>query len=464
MSLDNNYTIFTRRLATLIGSLCSLSVLFLGIVFICFYWYQLDKINMLTLKNTNIALTQSLDLYLATVSDKLKKDLCIIQSQLDHLGKIWVDYSDMSERVVVNSDNNALVRKSLPQFKIGEHRIQEDIPKVILVENDSICIFQLIDNKLLKIAHSNNSPIEKMNWSVFYTENTPIYKAISQGKDFSTKSKIGDRWFFIRITPLFDDQKKVIGALSVGHPLLSQGLLNMIQQTLETHMTFHIYDDEGNILIHPTIKYNAKIFDIVPEFKGKKEGIIRYDYDGRAHSNYLLSLENYGLHTGLSAYDYNTIWKYVFQMILFVLTGWVIIIVIVAYVVFSEIQKIEGSIDEFRDKMIKIAVEKDYSVRFSEETNIDEYETNAYFNKIVVTLKTMNAQNVLSSQVLNFSTAKLYNIGEELSKLTETDHFESEGNKGSMLLIHNKLIKNVGEVGEKIRDLAKKIHCYTKNF
>jgi signal transduction histidine kinase len=92
-----------------------------------------------------------------------------------------------------------------------------------------------------------------------------------EGENYITKYK-----------PLFNKDKKVIGALGVGNKVLN----NYLEKTLKdikigkTGYTY-VIDSKGKVIVHPTDKgINANEYDFVKEIISKKNGTIQYTYKG----------------------------------------------------------------------------------------------------------------------------------------------------------------------------------------
>lgn len=223
-------------------------------------------------------LTESISTTLSVRNDLLTEksysDLNFANNLLNNMKDFYIDYS---ETVQVGEFR-------LPILYAGNQRISLDdtIPDKLKQSTGTVAtIFLLKDNKLIRVS----STLFKEDRSVVGTyipSNSEAYKKIIRGEEFVGEIDIQGTGYVTRMEPIFDKDKKIIGAMGLGNIILN----NYLKHTLldikfgETGYAY-ILNSNGNVVIHPTeMGNNAKKYDFVQNIFSTKNGIIEYDYNG----------------------------------------------------------------------------------------------------------------------------------------------------------------------------------------
>ena len=183
------------------------------------------------------------------------------------------------EEVYLGSKTTRVGDFSLPVMIKGSEAIHSDNQYVDTLTRKigaKATIFQLVDNKLLRISTSVIKKDGTRATGTFISSDSPVYKAIMRGDTFLGKAYVVDDWYLTAYSPLYDNNKNIIGAVFVGNIMLNDGIRKLISGTKLGTGYFYVYDLEGKFLIHPTHGQDKSIFNTVPTFRDHKGGFIRY--------------------------------------------------------------------------------------------------------------------------------------------------------------------------------------------
>lgn len=184
---------------------------------------------------------------------------------------------DSSEKVSVGNFN-------LPVLYLGNQRISLDntIPNKIKESTGTVAtIFLLYDDKLIRVS-STLFKEDKNLIGTYISSNSEAYNKTINGEEFIGKIDIEGSGYITRMKPIFDKDKKIIGAIGIGNVIIN----NYLKETL-LNIKFgqtgyaYILDSDGNEVIHPVeIDPNSKNYHFVKNIISNKNGTIEYNYNG----------------------------------------------------------------------------------------------------------------------------------------------------------------------------------------
>lgn len=198
----------------------------------------------------------------------LKSDLKILEFDMMKGENLYLD----TEQVSIGGMN-------IPVMKKGDRAVYSDTNLVDEITRDTgakATIFQLVDNKLLRISTSVIKKDGSRATGTSISSDSPVYKAIMRGETFLGKAYVVDDWYVTAYSPLYDSSRKLIGAVFVGGVMLNDTVKELINSTKMGPGYFFAYAKTGEYLIHPTHGPEKNIFDLVPVFKDHKGGMIEY--------------------------------------------------------------------------------------------------------------------------------------------------------------------------------------------
>lgn len=216
--------------------------------------------------------------------------------ELEIMGNTKVSLADTS--TVIGGPGGQRV----PIMMKGNQVLSNDTRYVDQVERRSdvkATIFQHVNNSLLRISTSVVKEDGTRAVGTSITSDSPVYQAIMRGETFLGRAFVVDDWYLTAYSPLYDGQKKIIGALFVGKKMLSAAVRKLVTDTTFGKGYFFVYDEEGRFLIHPKYGRETSLFDLVPAFQEKQEGFVNYDWEGVAKTSYVGSFGPWGVQVGV---------------------------------------------------------------------------------------------------------------------------------------------------------------------
>ncbi len=209
----------------------------------------------------------------------------------------------MDETPVTLADKSTLVGgQRVPLMMKGNTVFSNDTRYVDQVESRSgakATIFQRVDDTLLRISTSVVKEDGTRAIGTFIGSDSPVYQAIMRGETFIGKAFVVDDWYLTAYSPLYDGDKKIIGALFVGKRIISEAVRKLITETTFGKGYFFVYDREGKFLVHPKYGRDSSLFDLVPAFGEKKEGFVNYDWEGVKKTSYVGEFDPWGVWIGI---------------------------------------------------------------------------------------------------------------------------------------------------------------------
>ena len=203
------------------------------------------------------------------IKHKLKSDLTNLEFQMMR-----------GEDLYIGDETSKIGNFNVPVMKKGDSDVYANTELVDLITRETgakTTIFQLVDNKLLRISTSVIKKNGERAIGTYITADSPVYKTIMRGDTFLGKAFVVDDWYLTAYSPLYDMNKKIIGAVFVGDLMLNKEVVGFISKTKIGHGYFYVYGPKGEFLVHPTHDSSESVFDVVPEFRNHKSGFLNYE-------------------------------------------------------------------------------------------------------------------------------------------------------------------------------------------
>ena len=178
-------------------------------------------------------------------------------------------------------------------WKLNNESLHENfsfVNKVQKLFGGTSTIFQKIDSGYIRI--STNVPDNEGNRALntYIPNQSPVAKTIEQGKTYIGRAFVVNDWYTTAYEPIYFENK-IIGILYVGN---KEKDLNEIKLSLENLKVGEsgypfVFDEEGNILIHPTNELkNISKETYFKEILKNKKGIVKYS---KNRTNYATAYE-----------------------------------------------------------------------------------------------------------------------------------------------------------------------------
>ncbi len=169
---------------------------------------------------------------------------------------------DPSIQIQLNIENQTTNEKTLKSVPIMLVDNNLEFSKIATNNNElvdyitkqlggTVTIFQIIEEGLLRISTSVKNMDESRAIGTFIPTDSPVYKKISNGKNFKGRAYAAGNWYITAYKPIYENNK-IIGAIAVG---IKQTEISGLKATIaDLHLgeIYHplIFDIAGNSIIN----------------------------------------------------------------------------------------------------------------------------------------------------------------------------------------------------------------------
>ncbi|WMW66810.1 Cache 3/Cache 2 fusion domain-containing protein [Nitratidesulfovibrio liaohensis] len=228
--------------------------------------------------------------------EALHNSLEALASGLLGQGELHLSASGAATHQVTDQTTGATSSVSVPDFELSSDGMPLPFSPNSLVEKhkrtvgSDATLFVLLPGKLLRVATTITDARGKRAIDTYVPESSPVYKAIAAGDDYTGRAMVMGKAFRAHYRPIKDAYGKIVGALFVGEPLLTEAFHTMFGQA---HVggrgyTF-IFAPDGTRVLHPTRTgsnilqdaYGKQMMEtrngfLEWEYQGQKVGYVRY--------------------------------------------------------------------------------------------------------------------------------------------------------------------------------------------
>ncbi len=208
---------------------------------------------------------------------KLREDGELFKLMLSTGEGITVRSEESRKEPIKNQETGGVSTVAIPELVFQGNALWHNnalADKVGQITGVDATLFQLVDNKLLRIATTIKKEGQRVT-DTYIPSSSPVFQAIVNGETFTGKANVVGEKFIVVYIPLKDSAGKIIGAVFTGTPILSPGVRNILQQCKIGKGYFFAYSSEGIMLEHPE-SIGRNIFDDFPAFRNVKEGFVHY--------------------------------------------------------------------------------------------------------------------------------------------------------------------------------------------
>lgn len=408
------------------------------------------------IKDIHQSVYNSLLMYDKNIRLKLDGDLLLLEQQLKSKGAIFLDEGRLLEETLVNQVTGESTTMKIPQLQAGVsyklNGYHDIVDSIETISGSSATIFQLVDDKLLRISTTVKKQDGQRAVGTYIPSDSPVYKAIMQGETFRGKAYVVNNWYLTAYTPLRDMDNEIVGAIYVGQLMLNPQVKNFISETKIGPGYFFVYEDQGKVLIHPTLDEKTNLYELVPEFKDFQEGFIRYDWKGQDKATYVKQLKDWGvfLAVGLDRDDIiNGLDVIMLRNNL--LVGLLVIAAGILVTIFL-VRSINRPLKELAEKSVRVG-DGDYTINFASENKDAIGQLTNSLGIMVGKSKDMLQDIITSSQALAAASQQLANISEHM--VTNAD---------ATTAIADQAAVNAGEVSDNMNSVSAAMEESTVNL
>ncbi len=413
---------FTTKLFISIVFIAVASVTVIAINAIRMSHEGLNEFGTTAIANTHQAVYDSIIMYDKSVRWNLEGDLRFFLREIASKGDVELMTASLLKQTMVNQETQESTTLEIPRLVIGATYINGSNDFVDSIEKTvgvSATIFQLVDDKLLRVSTTFKNEADEREVGSYIPSDNPIYQSILRGETYKEKALILNNWYLTAYAPLLDWDDKIVGAIYVGRPLLNDQIKDFISTVKIGKGYFYLYEQDGNILLHPNLDPNTDIFTSVPALKNQHDSSITYPVDGETRLTRTVLIKPWEIYlaTDLNEADiYGSLDRKMIQTNL--IAGFFVVVAGIVLTIFL-VRSINRPLRQLAENSVKVG-EGDYTVTFhSENKDAIGQLTNA-LRVMVERSREMIEDIVVSSTTLREASHHLLDVSGQMVESAES--------------------------------------------
>jgi len=233
------------------------------------------------------------------LQDKLTSDLRIAHEIFYQYSRtVTVSPDPVVEIEAEDQSTNAVTRVRIPRWSIGSQPITGDsviVDRVPRLVGGTCTIFQRIEGeRLLRISTNVLRADGSRAVGTYLPSTSEVTRSILRGETYRGRAFVVNDWYITAYEPIFDESKKVIGALYVGTPEQRAVALKTAIKSIKIGKTGYafIMDSSGRLVVHPAkegetileakdstgFEYIKEMIRLAPQLEEKEVGTLRYPW------------------------------------------------------------------------------------------------------------------------------------------------------------------------------------------
>lgn len=373
-------------------------------------------------KSTGITIANFFNIQNILIKEKLDSDMAILESELKILGSIRVDSNQRNIWDATNQISKAQEKIEVSEFLLGKKSLHKNYNLVDSLQKKiggTATIFQFLPQKLLRVSTNVKKKSGERAVGTYIPASSPVYKTIANGKEFRGRAFVVDAWYLTYYKPLFDANKKVIGAIYVGRKILSKDLVNTLKAIhISGKGWVVLFDSSGEILVHQKEEMVGKnMFELpfgkkLTEARGK---VISYSYP---HSKqiYMDFFKPWQWHFGFSISEKDLVQKKNRATSIYITIASFIILVLgvtISFFVIRTVLKTLGSEPEELANITQKVALGEFNISFGNKNKIGIYKS---LQTMTTQLKETLRQVMKASESVSLGSAQLLEASDTLSQ------------------------------------------------
>lgn len=403
--------------------------------------------------DTHTAVMNSLDMYTSNARQKLAGDLQLLKQEIRGKGGIFLDEGRLIEQTLTHQITKEKETKEIPQLQVGVSYLNgyyDIVDKIEQVSGSSATIFQLVDDKLLRISTTVKTLEGDRATGTYIPSDSPVYQAIMQGGTFNGRAFVVKEWQLTTYAPLRDIDDNIVGAIFVGQTMLGEEVRDFISTTKIGPGYFILYKPDGSILIHPTMETN--LFETVPLFAKHTQGFLDYTMDGVEKAAYTSYLEEFDAYLAVGLDKKDLINGLDVKILLnSLLVGLAVIFAAIVVTIFL-VRSINRPLRDLAEKSAMVG-NGDYSITFSSENKDAIGQLTNALGLMTTRAKEMLIDIVQSADSLAEASSELATVSSHMLR-----------NADSTTAISNQAAGNASEVSDNMNSVSTAMEQSTVNL
>ncbi|MCD4676679.1 MAG: methyl-accepting chemotaxis protein [Desulfobacula sp.] len=280
----------------------SFGIIILTILIIAIVNFYQSKNSFLSkgqtsIQNVSDVLLKTIQLKYNLQKEKMDSDMGALMAESLSAGNIMIVNARTVDMDIHDINSGKKEKITLPKVIFGLEFVTANhvtVDKVGKSSTSDIAVYQIHDNKLIKVSSSFKNKDESRPIGEYYSSTTEIFKTAMADKPYLFLTKKGTEVSMQLIQPFKESlEGKIAGAYSVTSKILTKDLVDLINKVnVGGHGYSFINNSKGEILIHPDKEYlslKVQEFENGDDLLKGKSGSVIYGHNKKTYYAY----ENY---------------------------------------------------------------------------------------------------------------------------------------------------------------------------
>ncbi len=384
----------------------------------------ISVLSVTSIRSSTKGLFDQGEMALETIHDSMMNALHALDNQIKNklasdLG--YFEYKISSGAVVyLDSDTFRIGDFELPVMKKGVQEIHLEnsfVDGITQKTGSKATIFQLHNNKLIRISTSVVKKNGERAVGTYIDNSSPVYQKIMSGGTFKGKAFVVNDWYLTAYSPLYNDEREIIGALFVGDLMLNKEVRDLVNNTKMGPGYFYVYGSKGEFLIHPSLGPDTSIYKlpgIGPLFESlKDDGFITYDWKGEKKIAHVGHFDSWDVFVGVGMNHIDIINSLDKRLIRQAIIIGIVMLLVGFALNFLLIKVVNGRVEQISNVAEKVGA-GDYRVKFNVKSKDALGSLSSSLNEMVGSSNNVLTEINQSSESLAAAATELASIAEQL--------------------------------------------------
>nr|MDA3790257.1 methyl-accepting chemotaxis protein [Desulfobacula sp.] len=278
----------------------SFGIIILTILIIAIVNFYQSKNSFLSkgqtsIQNVSDVMLKTIQLKYNLQKEKMDSDMGALIAESQSAGKAMVVEARTVDMDIYDINSKKKEKITIPKLIFGIEFATANyvtVDKVGKFSTSDIAIYQIYDNKMIKVSTSLKNKDESRPIGEYYSSDTDVFKAVMTGKPYMLLTENGTEVSMQHLQPFKEAfEEKISGAYSVTSKILTKDLVGLINKVNVGGFGYSfVNDSQGKILIHPDKKYlslKVQEFENGKEIIKGKSGPVTYGHIKKTYYSYI---------------------------------------------------------------------------------------------------------------------------------------------------------------------------------
>ncbi|MCK5347850.1 MAG: Cache 3/Cache 2 fusion domain-containing protein, partial [Desulfobacula sp.] len=287
----------------------SFGIIILTILIIAIVNFYQSKNSFLSkgqtsIQNVSDVLLKTIQLKYNLQKEKMDSDMGALIAESLSAGNVMIVNARTVDMDIHDTNSGKKEKITLPKVIFGLEFVTANhvtVDKIGQFSTSDIAVYQIHDNKLIKVSSSIKNKDGSRPIGEYYTSGTDVYKAIMADKPYRFLTKTGTNISMQVLLPFKETlEEKITGAYSITSKILTKDLVGLINKVnVSGHGYSFVNNCQGKILIHPDKEYlslKVQEFENGGDLLKGKSGSVTYGHNKKTYYAYVNYFKEWDLY------------------------------------------------------------------------------------------------------------------------------------------------------------------------